>query len=79
MTADLEIDARGLCCPLPLLKAKQGLNQLEAGQLLGLVATDSGSWRDFHAFTRQSGDDLVEAEERGGEYHYLIRKASMPG
>lgn len=74
---DLLIDASGLSCPLPLLKAKQGLNQLGAGQLLRVIATDAGSVRDFKAFTDQSGDQLLESVELDGQYIYLIQKAAV--
>lgn len=72
---DLVIDATGLCCPLPLLKAKQGLNRLTAGQVVKVLATDAGSVRDFKAFTDQSGDQLLASSEQDGQYIYLIRKA----
>ncbi|WP_346796238.1 sulfurtransferase TusA family protein [Halomonas sp. Bachu 37] len=71
---DAVLDARGLACPLPLLKAKQALSRLAPGQLLEVQATDAGSWRDFASFTQQSPHEL-EARERSGEmYHYWIRK-----
>ncbi|WP_129138965.1 sulfurtransferase TusA family protein [Modicisalibacter coralii] len=69
-----ELDARGLSCPLPLLKAKQALSRLGTGQTLHVAATDPGSWRDFESFAAQGVHQLVEREERGGEYHYWIRK-----
>lgn len=75
LTADLDIDASGLACPLPLLKAKQGLNQLEAGQCLRLTATDPGSVRDFHAFAELSSHELVSFAESDGQFVYVLRKA----
>ncbi len=69
------LDAQGLNCPLPLLKAKQALNRMQAGELLRVLATDPGSVRDFEVFSRQSGHELVEASERDGRYCYLLRKA----
>ncbi|WP_421864058.1 sulfurtransferase TusA family protein [Motiliproteus sp.] len=69
------LDASGLSCPLPLLKAKQALNRLNSGELLRVIATDAGSVRDFKAFTDQSGDKLLESLEQGGSYIYLIEKA----
>lgn len=75
VTADLEIDASGLACPLPLLKAKQGLNQLSSGQTLRLTATDPGSVRDFHAFAELSPHQLVAYDELQGTFVYLLRKA----
>ncbi|OMH38769.1 sulfurtransferase TusA family protein [Motiliproteus sp. MSK22-1] len=71
---DQELDASGLSCPLPLLKAKLALNKLEPGQVLRVVATDSGSVRDFQAFTDQSGDELLESTDKAGSYTYIIRK-----
>ncbi|MCG6657623.1 sulfurtransferase TusA family protein [Halomonas campisalis] len=68
------LDARGLPCPLPLLKAKQALARLVPGQLLEVVATDAGSWRDFETFAEQSVHELVAREERGEVFHYWIRK-----
>jgi tRNA 2-thiouridine synthesizing protein A len=75
LAADLEIDASGLACPLPLLKAKQGLNQLSSGQCLRLTATDPGSVRDFHAFAELSPHELVAFQEQQGAFIYLLRKA----
>jgi tRNA 2-thiouridine synthesizing protein A len=72
------LDARGLPCPLPLLKAKQALARLEAGQLLEVMATDAGSWRDFETFAEQSAHDLLDREERGEVFHYWIRKGGEP-
>lgn len=68
-----EIDTRGLNCPLPILKAKKALAELESGQLLKVVATDPGSLRDFQAFTRQTGHELVEQQTHGSEFIHLLR------
>ncbi|WP_108445112.1 sulfurtransferase TusA family protein [Halomonas denitrificans] len=68
------LDARGLPCPLPLLKAKQALSRLAPGQLLEVQATDAGSWRDFETFVAQSPHEMHAREERGEVYHYWIRK-----
>ena len=73
-TADSEVDARGLRCPMPLLKAKRALNALVPGQALAVLATDSGSVRDFAVFCEQSGHELLLSEERDGVYRYLLRK-----
>jgi len=70
----LVLDVRGLNCPMPLLKAKRALNQLEPAALLRVLATDPGSLRDFEVFARQSGHALLEAVEDGGIYRYLLRK-----
>jgi tRNA 2-thiouridine synthesizing protein A len=72
--ADATVDARGHRCPMPLLMAKRGLNTLEPGQTLFLLATDPGSRRDFEIFAAQSGHELLHAREKGGEFHYLLRK-----
>lgn len=69
------VDACGLSCPLPLLKAKQALNRLNPGEVLQVLATDAGSVRDFKAFTDQSGDLLLYSGEQAGQFTYLIRKA----
>ncbi|MGM0536134.1 MAG: sulfurtransferase TusA family protein [Pseudomonadota bacterium] len=68
------LDARGLPCPLPLLKAKQALAGLTPGQLLEVMATDAGSWRDFETFVAQSSHQMPAREARGDVYHYWIRK-----
>lgn len=69
-----ELDARGLNCPLPILKAKKALKDMAAGETLKVVATDPGSVNDFAAFCRSTGNELVEQSESGGVYTYLIRK-----
>ena len=69
-----EIDTRGLKCPLPLLKAKKALADMESGQLLRVVATDSGSVRDFQAFARQTGNELVEQQTVGTEFIHVLRR-----
>ena len=69
-----EIDTRGLNCPLPILKAKKALADMESGQLLRVVATDSGSVRDFQAFAKQTGNELVEQQTVGTEYIHVLRR-----
>lgn len=71
----LEVDATGLACPMPLLKAKRALNAMHAGQRLRVLATDQGSVRDFRVFAEQSGHLLLESEERAGVYTYLLQKS----
>ncbi len=71
---DQHLDVRGLNCPLPLLKAKQALHSLAAGQVLQVVATDAGSVRDFKAYTDQSDHELLEAFTEDDEYFYVIRR-----
>jgi tRNA 2-thiouridine synthesizing protein A len=71
---DKVLDARGLNCPLPILKAKKALTELASGQLLKVVATDSGSVRDFQAFAKQTGNELVEQRTMGEEFIHIIRR-----
>lgn len=71
-----ELDARGLNCPLPILKAKKALKELAAGDTLKVVATDPGSVSDFAAFCRSTGNELLEQSEDGGVYTYMIRKSA---
>ena len=75
MEADVSLDACGLTCPLPLLKAKQALNKLDPGQRLHITCTDPGSVRDFEVFARQSGNSLLSSDEQDGTYTYLLEKA----
>ncbi len=74
MLADFEVDARGLNCPLPILKAKKALNGMQSGQTVRVVATDAGSVRDFQAFAKQTGNELVEQQSVGGDYIHLMRR-----
>lgn len=74
MNADFEVDARGLNCPLPILKAKKTLNGMQSGQTLRVVATDQGSVRDFQAFAKQTGNELLQQETVGAEYIHLMRR-----
>ncbi|WP_111640342.1 sulfurtransferase TusA family protein [Marinimicrobium alkaliphilum] len=71
---DVELDAKGMRCPLPLLRAKQALNAMDAGQCLRVEATDAGSVRDFHAFAELSGHQLVQHSSVEGVYTYLLIK-----
>lgn len=78
MQTQKELDARGLTCPLPILKAKKALSDMQSGELLTVLATDPGSVRDFQAFARQTGNDLVEqrsAQSEGREqYIHVLRR-----
>lgn len=69
------VDAAGLRCPMPLLKAKQALNSVAVGQCVRVVATDKGSVNDFHAFARLSGHKLVAFHETDHSYEYILQKA----
>jgi len=73
--ADQVLDAKGLNCPLPILKAKKALKTMEGGKTLEIYSTDPGSVADFAAFCRTTGNELVEQNEAGGIYTYLICKA----
>ena len=74
MDVHKEIDTRGLNCPLPILKAKKALSDMASGQLLKVLATDSGSLRDFQAFAKQTGNDLVEQQTVGEEFIHVLRR-----
>ena len=71
---DREVDARGLNCPLPILRTKKALNDMASGQSLRVVATDPGSVRDFLAFAKQTGNELVEHGEQDGEFWFLLKR-----
>ncbi len=71
---DFELDARGLNCPLPILRTKKALNTMTSGQILRVLATDPGSVRDFQAFAKQTGHALLEMLEAAGEFQFLLRK-----
>ncbi len=73
--ADQTLDAKGLNCPLPILKAKKALKTLDSGKTLEITSTDPGSVADFAAFCRTTGNELVEQSEADGVWTYLIRKA----
>ncbi|MEK8090413.1 sulfurtransferase TusA family protein [Thermithiobacillus plumbiphilus] len=72
---DKLLDARGLNCPLPILRTKKALGELSAGQVLKIVATDPGAVKDFEAFSKQTKNPLLEHSEAGGEYTFFIQKA----
>ena len=74
MNIDKELDTRGLNCPLPILKAKKALADMTSGQLLKVVSTDAGSLRDFQAFARQTGNDLVEQQTVGSDFFHVMKR-----
>ena len=74
MQIDKEIDTRGLNCPLPILKAKKALSDMQSGQLLRVISTDGGSVRDFQAFSKQTGNELVDQQTVGDEYIHVLRR-----
>jgi len=74
-TFDQELDATGLNCPLPILRAKKALSSMQSGKILRIVATDPGSVKDFEAFAKQTGNQLLESGEEGGKFVFLLKKA----
>ena len=74
MNAQKELDTRGLNCPLPILKAKKALADMRSGDVLRVVATDPGSMRDFQAFARQTGNELVEQQSSNDEFIHFLRR-----
>jgi tRNA 2-thiouridine synthesizing protein A len=74
MNIDKQIDTRGLNCPLPILKAKKALSDMQSGQTLKVVATDGSSVRDFQAFAKQTGNELLDQQTVGAEYIHILRR-----
>ncbi len=74
MNIDTELDTRGLNCPLPILKAKKALSTMTSGQILRVVSTDSGSTRDFAAFCKQTGNELIEQQTAGSEFIHILKR-----
>jgi tRNA 2-thiouridine synthesizing protein A len=74
MQIDKEIDTRGLNCPLPILKAKKALTDMRSGELLRVISTDGGSLRDFQAFSKQTGNELVDQQTLGDEFVHVLRR-----
>ncbi|MGZ5715864.1 MAG: sulfurtransferase TusA family protein [Caldimonas sp.] len=74
MQAQRELDTRGMNCPLPILKAKKALGEMSSGDVLKVVATDPGSVRDFQAFARQTGNELLEQSSANDEYVHFLRR-----
>ena len=74
MNIDVELDTRGLNCPLPILKAKKALTTMQSGQVLKVVSTDTGSVRDFAAFAKQTGNDLLSQTTEGDNFIYVLKR-----
>jgi tRNA 2-thiouridine synthesizing protein A len=74
MQAQKELDTRGMNCPLPILKAKKALAEMSSGDVLKVVATDPGSVRDFQAFARQTGNELLEQTSANDEFVHFLRR-----
>lgn len=71
---DQELDACGLNCPLPILRAKKSLSDMDSGKVLHIIATDPGSVKDFEAFSKQTGNELLDSNEEDGKFFFLIKK-----
>ena len=74
MQTDKAVDATGLSCPLPILRAKKALSELDSGQTVKVIATDKGSIRDFQEFAKQTGNELVEQETIGNTFIHVLRR-----
>jgi tRNA 2-thiouridine synthesizing protein A len=74
MNFDRELDARGLNCPLPILRAKKALNEMQSGQVLKIIATDPGSVKDFQAFSKQTGNELLSHAEAQKEFTFFMKR-----
>jgi tRNA 2-thiouridine synthesizing protein A len=74
MNFDRELDARGLNCPLPILRAKKTLTEMQSGEVLRLIATDPGSVKDFQAFAKQTGNELLSSAENNKEFEFYIKR-----
>ncbi len=76
LTIDKELDARGLVCPLPILRCKKALAEIMAGQILKVIATDPGSVKDFQAFCKQTGHELLSLTQGNNEFVFTIKKSA---
>ena len=74
MNIDVELDTRGLNCPLPILKAKKALTGMESGQVLKVLSTDTGSVRDFAAFAKQTGNELLSQATEGSDFVHILKR-----
>ncbi len=74
MQIDKEIDTTGLNCPLPILRAKKALSEMQSGQVLKVIATDPGAWRDFEAFARQTGNTLLQQEKTEDQFLFWLSR-----
>lgn len=74
MEVDIDLDARQMACPLPILRAKKALSQMASGQVIRIIATDRGAPRDFEEFCRQTGNALLLSAAQDGEFVFLIRR-----
>lgn len=74
MTPDRELDVKGLNCPLPILRTKKALAEMQSGQLLRVLATDPGAVKDFQAFAKQTGNDLISSAEKNKEFEFFLKR-----
>lgn len=72
---DQELDASGLNCPMPILKAKKTLAAMNSGEVLHVIATDPGSVQDFNSFSKQTGHELIEKDEADSKFHFYLRRS----
>ena len=72
---DKELDATGLNCPLPILRAKKSLAELASGEILRIIATDPGAVKDFESFSKQTGNTLLESSEADGKFYFRLQKS----
>lgn len=75
MQANLVVDAKGLSCPLPIVKAKKGIDSLTSGQIMQLETTDKGALNDFQAWVKQTGHEMLKVEEEQGVYRFFVQKS----
>ena len=73
---DKELDTSGLNCPLPIIKAKKEINGMDAGQILHIISTDPGAVKDFESFAKQTGNELLNSEEKDNKFYFLLKKNS---
>ena len=71
---DKELDTSGLNCPLPIIKAKKEINTMDAGQILKIISTDPGAVKDFESFANQTGNELLDTEEKDNKFYFLLKK-----
>ena len=74
MEFDRDLDVKGLNCPLPILRTKKSLAEMQSGQVLKIMATDPGSVKDMQAFAKQTGNELLSSAEQGGEFVFFMKK-----
>lgn len=72
--ADIVVDAKGLACPMPIVRAKKAMDSLQSGQVMELIATDKGSLKDFQAWVKQTNHELLEAQENNGVFTFKVKK-----